>query len=326
MWGVLSHLAGFLTVGVKGHLLGSQLAACVYVIAEVDLPERPTPQELSLSPVDWRPRRCRNKTPHDENPAVIHLVAKLPRGWQIHCDILIWENTRSVRQNAPQGPTITRTVTSPRPDVKNPPQGFWIIPTADPLRLGNPWYASKNHAPTESRQNWERACRRLSSSQAQTLRLYFVINRPLCGRRVRQFSLAWARKTPETNTSTSDCWAVLLFHDKDNFWATNTVDWLRTWLVIMWTDDERETLPVVTYTITVHYLYSLWGFKHVWQPWSIYWRTYPCLVFLFFLIDQLIYQFEMLKLICLSFPVSFFCNSYFVAELIFGCKLLITNR
>lgn len=59
---VLSHLAGFLTVGIKRHLLGGQLAACVGVITEVYLPERPSPQELSLSPVDWRPRSCRNTT------------------------------------------------------------------------------------------------------------------------------------------------------------------------------------------------------------------------------------------------------------------------
>lgn len=65
---LFSHLAGFLTVGIKGHLLGSQLAARVGVVAEVDLPERPSAQELSLSPVDWRPRCCRNKTPDDETP------------------------------------------------------------------------------------------------------------------------------------------------------------------------------------------------------------------------------------------------------------------
>lgn len=57
------HLAGFLTVGVKGHLLGGQLASRVDVVAEVDLAVRPAPQELPLLPVDWRPRGCRNKTP-----------------------------------------------------------------------------------------------------------------------------------------------------------------------------------------------------------------------------------------------------------------------
>lgn len=57
-----SHLAGFLTVGVKGHLLGSQLAACVSIIAEVHLPERPSAQELPLSPVVWCPWSCRNTT------------------------------------------------------------------------------------------------------------------------------------------------------------------------------------------------------------------------------------------------------------------------
>lgn len=75
---VLSHLAGFVTVCVKGHLLGGQLAACVGVITEVDLPESPAPQELSLPPVDWRPRCCRNTTPDDENPQVIHFVTKPP--------------------------------------------------------------------------------------------------------------------------------------------------------------------------------------------------------------------------------------------------------
>lgn len=74
---VLSHLAGFLTVGVKGHLLGGQFAACVSIITKVDFPERPAAQELSLTPVDWRPRRCRNTTPDDENPTVFHYVTKL---------------------------------------------------------------------------------------------------------------------------------------------------------------------------------------------------------------------------------------------------------
>lgn len=72
------HLACVLTVGIKGHLLGGQLAARVGVIAEVDLPERPAPQEFSLSPVHWRPRSCRNETPHGENPAVIHFVPEPP--------------------------------------------------------------------------------------------------------------------------------------------------------------------------------------------------------------------------------------------------------
>lgn len=75
MQAFLSHLAGFLTVRIKGHLLGGQLASRVSIIAEVDLPERPATQELSLSPVDWRPRSCRNKPPDDENPPVIHFVA-----------------------------------------------------------------------------------------------------------------------------------------------------------------------------------------------------------------------------------------------------------
>lgn len=64
------HLARLLTVGVKGNLLGGQLAARVRVITEVDLPERPSPQQLSLSPVDWRPRCCKKTTPDDENPPI----------------------------------------------------------------------------------------------------------------------------------------------------------------------------------------------------------------------------------------------------------------
>lgn len=80
--GELAHLAGFLTVGIEGHLLGGQLAACVHVVAEVDFPERPAAQELSLPPVDWRPRRCRDKTPHDEKPSSNSFA-------QAHCDILV---------------------------------------------------------------------------------------------------------------------------------------------------------------------------------------------------------------------------------------------
>lgn len=61
-------LARLLAVGIEGHLLGGQLAARVGIVAEVDLPERPSPQELSLSPVDGRPRRCGETTPDDEKP------------------------------------------------------------------------------------------------------------------------------------------------------------------------------------------------------------------------------------------------------------------
>lgn len=57
---LFSHLAGFPAVRIKRHLLGGQLPACVGVIAQINLPERPSPQELSLSPVDWRPGSCGN--------------------------------------------------------------------------------------------------------------------------------------------------------------------------------------------------------------------------------------------------------------------------
>lgn len=67
-WYISPHLAGFLTVGIKRHLLGGQLTACVGIVAEVDLPERSSSQQLSLSPVDWRPWCCRNETPDYESP------------------------------------------------------------------------------------------------------------------------------------------------------------------------------------------------------------------------------------------------------------------
>lgn len=62
LWGSAAYLAGLLTVGVKGHLLGGQLAAHVGVVAEVDLAKGPTAQQLPLPPVDWRPRRCGDQT------------------------------------------------------------------------------------------------------------------------------------------------------------------------------------------------------------------------------------------------------------------------
>lgn len=71
----------------------------------------------------------------------------------------------------------------------------------------------------------ERASHQLSSSQAQTLRLCFGINKPLCGR-VRQLGCVWVRRTAETDASTADCWAQLLFHDKDYFPATHPLTWM----------------------------------------------------------------------------------------------------
>lgn len=139
---VLSHLAGFLTVGIKGHLLGGQLTACVGIITEVDLAERPAPQELSLSPVDWRPRRCRNKTPDDENPPVIHVVTKPPE--PDRSAVIYWfEQTLTLM---PASKSTARpdcnSHTSPRPDVKST-AGSLNNSHRRPAQMGNPWYLSQ---------------------------------------------------------------------------------------------------------------------------------------------------------------------------------------
>lgn len=54
----LSHayFAGLLTLGVKGHLLGRQLSSRVDVVAEVDLAEGSSTEQLPLTPVHRSPR------------------------------------------------------------------------------------------------------------------------------------------------------------------------------------------------------------------------------------------------------------------------------
>lgn len=238
------YLAGVLTNRIKWHLLGSQLTARVSIIAEVDLSKRPAPQQFPLSPVDWRPRCCRNrKICTIKNSAVIHVLTELSRetGRQSICDIVMWANTNSTTRPC----TASHRETSLGPDLKCTTVGL-SNPHHRPCQRGKPLIYESNRDSEKSCQTRERSSQQLSSPQSQTLRLCFGINGLLSGHRLRQFRCVWVRGTQGAERQTTDCQAELLVSWQRQFLGQQRTHTLTErgveWLLSL--DDKRGILSL----------------------------------------------------------------------------------